>query len=57
MRHCGAGKMALWLRAVAILPEDSGSIPSTNMVTVVTPAPEDPIPSHRYTCRKNTNSQ
>jgi hypothetical protein len=27
----GAGKMAHWLRALAGLPEDPASIPSTNM--------------------------
>jgi hypothetical protein len=27
----GAGDMALWLRAVAVLPEDLGSILSTHM--------------------------
>jgi hypothetical protein len=27
----GAGKMAQWLGALAVLPEDLGSIPSTHM--------------------------
>ena len=33
----GAGKMEQWLRALAILAEDLGSIPSTHMATNICP--------------------
>ena len=40
--------MTQWLRALAALQEDPGSIPSTTwQLTAVTPVPRDPTPSHR----------
>ena len=39
-----------WLRALAALPEDEGSIPSTHMAAI-----QDLTPSYRHTCRQNTN--
>ena len=50
--------MAQWLRALTVLPEDLGLIPSTHMEAhTVTPVPGDLIPSHKYTCSENTNAQ
>jgi hypothetical protein len=46
--------MAQWLRAVAILLETQHPCGSSQMS--ITPTPGAPTPSHRYTCRKNTNS-
>jgi hypothetical protein len=45
--------MAQWLRALAALPEDPGSIPSTYMTAhhsplSITLVPELPTPSHRH---------
>jgi hypothetical protein len=51
--------MAHWLRILAVLPEDQGSIPSTHNGSSelsVTPVPGDPTPSHRHICRQNTNA-
>lgn len=44
--------MAQLIRAVAVLPEDQGSIPSTSIAAhTITPVPKDPLPSsglHRH---------
>jgi hypothetical protein len=45
--------MAQQLRALATLPEDRGSIPSTHMTA---PVPGDLAPSHRQTWKQNTNA-
>lgn len=40
--------MALWLRELGVLAEDSGSVPSfyaTSHNLLLTPGPEDPTPS------------
>jgi hypothetical protein len=49
-------KMVQWLRALAVLTEDPGSIPSI-LMTALPLVPGDPIPSHRHTSRHNTNAQ
>jgi hypothetical protein len=49
----GAGEVAQCSKAPAALPEDRGSIPSSHIST--TPVPGLLTPSHRYTCRQNTN--
>lgn len=43
----GAGEMTAWFRALAALPEDPVSVPSTHMVPQlsVTQIPGDPMPS------------
>jgi len=41
----GAGEMAQWIRALAVLPEDPSSIPSNHMV-----AHNSLKPWHRHTC-------
>jgi hypothetical protein len=50
--------MAQWLGALLALVEDLGLIPSTHMAiyNCITPVQEDLIPSHRHTCRQNTNA-
>ena len=47
----GTGEMVQWLRALAPLPEDPGSIPSTHMAAHngLTPVPKDLALSHRHT--------
>ena len=49
--------MAQRLRALADHLEDVGSIPSTHMAAYnyLSVTQEDPVPSHRYTYRQNTN--
>ena len=49
--------MAQWLGALAVLPEDPGSVPGTHKTayTYVTSVPGLLIPSHSYKCRQNTN--
>jgi hypothetical protein len=59
-RNWGAGEMALWLRALAALPEDPGfnsEHPHGSSQLSVTPVPGDRTPSHRHICRQNTNAQ
>jgi len=46
--------MVQWLGALAALPEDPGSIPSTHKA--FNPDLGDPTPSHRHTYRQNTNA-
>jgi hypothetical protein len=51
--------MAQWLRVLAALPEDLGSIPNTHLAAhklSVTLVPEAPTPSHRHTCRQNVGA-
>jgi hypothetical protein len=50
--------MAHQLRALAALPADPGSIPSTHTGAhnSVTPIPENLTPSQRHTCRPNINA-
>ena len=46
-----AAEAAQQLRALAVLPEDPGSIPSIHMAAhscLLTPVPEDKTSSHRY---------
>lgn len=46
-------KMAQWLKALAVLPEGLGSIPSTQVTTVcITLDLEDLAPSHSHICRE-----
>lgn len=53
----GAGEVVQWLEALAVLPEDPSSIPSTNMTAhTINLVPENLIPSHRHTCQGNTNA-
>jgi hypothetical protein len=54
----GPDELAQWLRALAILPEENGSIPSTRMEAhnCLAPVPNKLAPSHTHTCRENTNS-
>ena len=42
--------MAQWLRALAALAEDTGSVPSTYMEAHIhlTPVPDDPTPSSDF---------
>jgi hypothetical protein len=54
--------MALWLRALAALPEDPDSIPSSHMAVSVTLVLEDLTPSqihmqakHQHTGHENKN--
>jgi hypothetical protein len=52
--------MAQYLRAVATLPEDPGSIPSTHMEAhscLLTLVPGDPTPSYRYEGSQNSNAR
>jgi len=52
--------MVQWLRAVAALPKDPGSIPSIHMAVQklsITSFPGDPTSSHRHTPRQSTNSR
>ena len=54
-----AGVMAHWLRTLAALPEDLGSIPSTYMAVhklPVTPVLGYVAPSHRHACRQNISA-
>jgi len=51
--------VAQWLRALASLPEDPGSVPSTHMAahnSLQTPVAEDLTPSHGHVDRQNTNA-
>ena len=41
--HLGAGKMAQWLKVLAALPKDEGSIPSTYM-SLLTTVSRIPVP-------------
>ncbi|EGW01633.1 hypothetical protein I79_012302 [Cricetulus griseus] len=50
--------MAQQLRAPTALPEDSGSIPSTHTTAHnCNSSSRDVTPSHRHTCRQNTNAR
>ena len=50
--------MAQQFRELAALPEDPGSIlsPTCQLTISITPVPEVLTPSHRHTCRQNTNA-
>jgi hypothetical protein len=45
--------MAQQVRALAVLPEDLGSIPRTHMSVILVPG--NLTPSFSHTCRQNTN--
>lgn len=51
----GAGEMVPWLRALDVLPEDTGSTLSTYMATHNCPISGNPTSSYRHKCRQNTN--
>ena len=53
-----AGEIAQQLRTLAGLPVDPGLIPSIYMVAhkAITPAAEYLTPSHRHTCKQNTDA-
>lgn len=45
IQNPGAGKMAQWLKTLAVLPEDPGQHPHGDSEPSVTPAPGDLMPS------------
>ena len=49
-----AGEMTQWLRALTALPEDQDPIPRPQMAAHNCSG--TPTPSHRHTCRQNTNA-
>lgn len=52
----GAGKAAQWLRPLANLPKDPGSIPRTHMTAYNCQVQGNLIPSYTLTSRQNTNA-
>jgi hypothetical protein len=55
MLSTGARDMAHWLRALTALLEDLGSSPSMHIADHNCLLLQDLTPSHRHTCRQNTN--
>jgi hypothetical protein len=53
--NAGAGEMDQWLKALAALPEDLGSIPSTH-VAAYNSSFGNLTPSCRHTCRQNMSA-
>jgi hypothetical protein len=50
------GELAQWLRALAALSEDPGSIPRTHMTAYNCQVQGNLIPSYTLTSRQNTNA-
>lgn len=55
----GAWRDGTLFKALAALPKDPGSVPSTHIggsQVFVTQVPVDPTPSHKHAYRTNTNA-